>query len=104
MSLIERFVPLGEAVLPVAFVADPRSSKFYEGSIRVGDPPCPWHGTPVAFQMAPRGAAVGHAFARQECPGEPRLARSSLDEPKRAVGPLASSIPKSGRMPLGANP
>jgi hypothetical protein len=100
MSLIERFVPLGEIIFPITFIANPDNSHFQEGSIQVGDPLCLWHRTPVQFGKSPPGAPVKHAYTCMKCPGGPKLAKSSLEELKRAVKLLAFSMLRNNKMPL----
>ena len=100
MSLIERFVPLGEVIFPITFIANPENGRFQEGSIQVGDPLCLWHRTPVQFVRAPLDAPVRHAYTCMKCPGGPKLAKSSLEELKRAVKLLAFSMLRNNKMPL----
>jgi len=100
MSLIERFVPLGEVIFPITFIANPGNGRFQEGSIQIGDPLCLWHRTPVQFAKAPPNAPVKHAYTCTRCPGGPKLAKSSLEELKRAVKLLAFSMLRNSKMPI----
>ena len=100
MSLIERFIPLGEVIFPVTFIANPANGRFQEASIQIGDPLCLWHRAQVQFTKAPAGAPVKHAYTCMKCPGGPKLAKSSLEELKRAVKLLAFSMLRNNKMPI----
>jgi hypothetical protein len=100
MQLVERFIPLGEVVFPLTFIANPETARFQEGSIQIGDPLCLWHRTPVQFGRAPADSPVKHAYTCMKCPGGPKLSKNSLDELKRAVKLLAFSMLRNEKMPL----
>jgi hypothetical protein len=100
MALIERYVPVGEIVFPIAFAANPITGDFQTGSIRVGNPLCLWHREAVAFGVAPPGIGVRHTYKCLKCPGSPKPAKNSLEEFKRTVKLLAFSMLKKQKMPL----
>ncbi len=100
MQLVERFVPLGEIVFPLSFIANPVTGGFQSGSIQVGEPMCLWHRTVITFAPTPFGAPTKYTYRCPKCPGAPKPIKNSLDELKRTIKLLVFSMLKANKMPL----
>jgi len=100
MELVERFVPLGEIVFPLTFIANPVTGGFQSGSIQIAEPLCLWHRVAVTFAPTPPGAPTRYTYRCPKCPGGPKPIKNSLDELKRTIKLLVFSMLKANKMPL----
>jgi len=100
MELVERFVPLGEIIFPLSFIANPVTGGFQSGSIQVHEPLCLYHRVAITFAPAPPGAPTRYTYRCPKCPGATKQSKNSLDELKRTIKLLVFSMLKANKMPL----
>ena len=100
MDLVERYVPLGEMLFPIAFIADKDDRKYQEGSLEIGKPLCLWHGQPVWFAPAKGQDGIQYHYFCQKCPQGGKPISKSQDETTKVVELIATSTLRSGKMQI----
>lgn len=98
MELVERYIPLGEMLFPIAFIAHREESRFQEGSLEVGKPLCLWHGEPVWFAHSEGTDGIRYQYYCQKCPKGGRPISKSLVDTTKVIELIATSTLRSGKM------
>jgi hypothetical protein len=99
-DLVERYVPLGEMLFPISFIADRQAQKYQEGSLDIGEPLCLWHSVPVSFSPANGEKGIHWRYHCPKCPNNGRPIQKSLRETTKVVDIIATSTLRSGKMPM----
>lgn len=100
MELIERYVPLGEMLFPIAFIADPDSGKYQDGSLAIGRPVCLWHGQAVEFEEREGPTDVPFMYHCPKCPPGGRGIQKSMDDTTKVIEIIAKATIRNHKMPL----
>jgi hypothetical protein len=98
MDMVERYVPLGEMLFPIVFIADRGERKYQEGSLEIGKPLCLWHGEPVWFAPAEGQDGIQYHYFCQKCPKGGKPISKSLTDTTKAIELIATSTLRSGKM------
>ena len=100
MDLVERYLPLGEMLFPISFIADRGAEQYQEGSLEIGAPVCLWHTQPVWFSPAVSDEGIKFLYHCPKCPQGGKAISKSLEETTKAVELIATSTLRSGKMPM----
>ena len=98
MELVERYIPLGEMLFPIAFIARREEGRYQEGSLEVGKPLCLWHGEPVWFAHSEKPNGTKYQYYCQKCPKGGRAIGKSLVDTTKVIELIATSTLRSGKM------
>jgi hypothetical protein len=96
MDLVERYLPLGEMLFPISFIADRTAEKYQEGSLDIGMPLCLWHTNPVHFSATDGSEGIPFMYQCPKCPQGGKPISKSLPDTTKVVEIIATATLRNG--------